>query len=94
AGHCHLAWFCAAAWPDFAPPLTLVSFYAIAGKGQIVSKFQGQFVKRNAITTDHATVIMTETVERDRRATDLLDIADIDHKWDVLRARSQISVAS
>src|SRR5690606_19571623 len=22
AGHCHLAWFCAAAWPDFAPPLT------------------------------------------------------------------------
>ncbi|WP_345099314.1 hypothetical protein, partial [Chelativorans composti] len=23
AGHCHLAWFCAAAWPDFAPPLTL-----------------------------------------------------------------------
>src|SRR5690606_34609869 len=24
AGHCHLAWFCAAAWPDFAPPLTSV----------------------------------------------------------------------
>src|SRR5690606_11493693 len=22
AGHCHLAWFYAAAWPDFAPPLT------------------------------------------------------------------------
>src|SRR5690606_33526614 len=25
AGHCHLAWFCAAAWPDFAPPLTAVA---------------------------------------------------------------------
>src|SRR5690554_4235389 len=25
AGHCHLAWFCAAAWPNFAPPLTVLT---------------------------------------------------------------------
>ncbi|MCT8992275.1 hypothetical protein NYR54_18685, partial [Chelativorans sp. SCAU2101] len=29
AGHCHLAWFCAAAWPDFAPPLTHIPHHGI-----------------------------------------------------------------
>src|SRR5690606_31498130 len=64
AGHCHLAWFCAAAWPDFAPPLTdrAARHYAVlilagalsvcAGSGVAVA--QSASVERPAATHPYA----------------------------------------